>query len=64
VTTISTLTTTWSLPSTASNAYEGGDALIAFNAHVVQSAHNTLACTTTPTVGQQCVPGTGFQWNS
>jgi metal-sulfur cluster biosynthetic enzyme len=62
-TTISTLTVTWSLPSTSTNAYEGASATIQFNAHEVQAAHNSLpgSCTT---VGAQCADTTGFQWES
>ena len=62
---IATLTVTWSLPSTAGNAYEGGDALVQFNAHEVQSAHNALTCLggATPTVGQPCPATSPFSWS-
>ena len=58
---LATLTTSWSLPSGSGNAYEGGDALIAFNAHAVQSQNNTLpaGCTT---VGVACAASGGFLW--
>jgi hypothetical protein len=55
-------TTSWSLPTAAGNLYQGGTAKIILVSHAVQSSHNTLACTTTPTVGQACSPGTGFTW--
>ena len=60
---LSTLTTSWSLPAASDNAYEGGDALIAFNAHAVQSQNNTLpaGCTT---VGVACPASGGFLWGS
>lgn len=62
--TISTLTVTWSLPGTAGNAYEGGDALIAMNAHEVQSRNNGIDCLSgTPTVGAQCSPTGTFRWS-
>jgi hypothetical protein len=60
---ISTLTVNWSLPSSAGNAYEGGDAVIAIVAHEVQSANN--GSTTTPSacfVGHSCSLNTG-SWN-
>ena len=61
---LSSLTVSWSLPAlTTGNEYEGGEAVIAMNAHEVQQAHNTLNCSPSAGVGQSCTPGSGFSWS-
>ncbi len=51
---------------TGSGAFNGGDADVVLTIHAVQDTDsNVLACTTitTPTVGAQCLAGTGFAWS-
>ena len=50
------------LPTTSTTGYQGGSAQIIVTTHAVQSAHNLLTCTSTPTAGSPCVASGTFGW--
>jgi hypothetical protein len=59
------LTLNYAIP-TGSAAFNGGDADVVLTIHAVQDTDaNVLACATitVPTVGDQCLAGTGFSWS-
>ncbi len=52
----------YALPIASGNTYQGGSATVTLTFHAVQSGNNPLptACTT---IGQQCLPASGFAWS-
>jgi hypothetical protein len=58
-----TFTTTANFPLAQGNGYQNGAAQVILTAHAVQAAHNTLACSSTPTAGQPCTPSGSFAWS-
>jgi Camelysin metallo-endopeptidase len=57
-----TFTTTVTLPAAEPATTQGGIATVVLSVHAVQSAHNTLSCTTTATAGSQCTQNAPFSW--
>jgi hypothetical protein len=51
------------LPLSSSTGYQGGTAQIILTAHAVQSANNTLSCSSTPAAGSACTPSGSFTWS-
>jgi len=57
-----TFTTSYDLPAATGNAYQTATAAIVLNAHAVQSANNTLDCSSAPAAGSSCTPQNSFSW--
>jgi hypothetical protein len=58
-----TFTTAVSDPIGQGNGYQTSAAQVILTVHAVQSAHNTLSCTTVPAAGQRCIPNGSFLWS-
>jgi hypothetical protein len=52
-----------SLPAGSATGYQGGSAQVILTTHAVQSANNTLSCTTAPAAGSPCTPSGSFTWS-